>query len=170
MLVNLLTTLMLLSSFVVAPGAGLPNSRLKNDLVSDNGVYIRLNGDIVQVALNKKALESTESDVILRYGLNDEGVWDKSVVKNINQELYPPRWKYYFLGSVPVGRVPMYTPAITTVYFDPDYGEENLVVLFRSEVGLEFKKEWIKQAVKFIKGYHSHHEERRRLLLRMEKL
>ncbi len=154
MLTKLLITLIFLYPITSTPG-----DNLINDLVLDNGIYVRLNGDIVQVAINKAATVAYEGNKLLRYGLNDEGVWDKSALVKVG-EGYGSRWKFYFLGSVPTGRVLMYTPAITTVYFDPDFGEENIVVLFRPEVSSEFKKEWIKQTVKFIKGYHKYHEER----------
>lgn len=156
-------TKLLIALIFLSPLSTVPNSKLKNDLLLGNGVYIKINGDIVHVAINKKANASTEGDLFLRYGVNAAGGWDKFAITKTGQG-----WKFYFLGAVPVGRVPMYTPGLITVYFDPDYGEELLVVIFRPEVDKEFKKEWIKQAVKFIKDYHEYHESRLRLLLEME--
>lgn len=158
---------LLIAFIFLSPLNPVPNAKLKNDLVLGSGIYIKINGDIVHVAINEKANTPTEGDKFLRYGVNAAGGWDKfAIIKT--EEGYGYGWKFYLLGAVPTGRVPMYTPNLITVYFDPDYGEELLVVIFYPEVDKEFKKEWIKQAVKFIKGYHDNLKWRRAELEEIE--
>ena len=128
--------------------------------------YIKFNGDIVQVALDEKDLRRDTGDKILLYKLvpklehpkfsgNRERWFKLCIVKTERG------YRYYPLGHVPKGRVPMYHPAINTIVFDPNFGEETLVAIFKEGVDNRLKNEWVRQAIQFLRGYRENLKQRR---------
>lgn len=117
--------------------------------------YFKFNGDIVQVALAEEDLKGGAGDKILLYKLAPEFVsageeWVKFGVVQLDSG-----YRLYPLGIVPLGRIPMYHPDLTTLVFDPDLGEETLVAIFKPGVSNKVKHAWAREAVRYLKEYRA---------------
>ena len=128
--------------------------------------YFKFNGDIVQVALAEEDLKGGVGDKVLLYKLvpklehpefaaNDDE-WMKFAVVKLRSGT-----RFYPLGIVPRGRIPVYHPDLTTLIFDPALGEETLVAIFKPGVSDKVKHEWAWSAVSYLRGYRANLLERK---------
>lgn len=109
-------------------------------------ISVRRNDNIIMVC-NKETLDKTpEGDIFFHYRKED-GKWIK------DQLIYHDdgRLTRKLVGYVTEDEIPTYIEGLTSLYYDPDQNEENLVAIFEENVDEKVFQEWIKLAKEHIK-------------------
>lgn len=109
-------------------------------------IYVKRNNDITMVC-NKKALEKNyKGDVFYNYRKdNSHWVMDKITYQGNGH------YKREFISQISEEEIPTYVKGISSLYYDPDQDEENLVAVWEDNIESKVKEAWIETAKEHVK-------------------
>lgn len=115
-------------------------------LAKDLTIFVKRNKDLIQVCNTETLGKNYKGDTFLNYRL-ENGRWimdhminagNGSVIRN-------------FVSYVSEKEVPTYIQGLTSLYYDKDQNEENLVAIFDKNVDSKVKEAWIEMAKKHVR-------------------
>ncbi len=114
-------------------------------------ISITNNNNEIIIVCNKKALGPAYiGDVFYNYRKEDcKWILDKMTY------LGKGRNKREFVKQVTEEEVPTYTEGFSSLYYDPDQDEENLVTNWEDNIDFKVKAEWIRKAIEHVKELNS---------------
>lgn len=111
----------------------------------DLDIFVKINGDIVQVANKDSLKKNYKGDTFLHYRQEK----DKWILYHITYA-GSGRFIRNLIWEVTEEEVPVYVDGIYSLYCDSDQGEESLVAVFDENVDSKVKDAWIELAKKRI--------------------
>ncbi|MBM3200314.1 hypothetical protein FJZ53_05220 [Candidatus Woesearchaeota archaeon] len=119
-------------------------------LAKDLQIHVTRNQGIIMVCNKETLNKNYVGDVFYHYRQeNSEWVKDKMTY------LGGGKHKREFEKKVTTQEVPTYVSGLSSLYYDPDQDEENLVAVFEDGISQKVKEAWIETAKKHIKHLNS---------------